>query len=211
MEYVLKVGAPLWRWCGLGLIAGILTACGTIGEPRSAPASGQTGAGSTNLPPETLRVGDLVGISFSGSALAPKNFDERIKEDGTISPPTISNEQDGAVLAAGKTIGQLQKELQERYNKFYRNLTVTAQTEGRSFFVDGQVRNANRFPHYGEMSVVKAIAVAGGCTDFAKKTRLQLRRSDGTILMIDYKKALKNPGLDQPVYPGDTIYVPRRW
>ena len=138
----------------------------------------------------------------------PKNHEERIKDDGTITPPDIS--QAAAVPAAGKTRAELEKDLQERYNKYYRNLTLIVQTESRFFYVDGEVRSPNRHPYAGQMTVTKALAVAGGVTDFAKRTKVQLTRVNGQRITVNYDKALRKPELDPPVYPGDRIYVPRR-
>jgi len=56
---------------------------------------------------------------------------------------------------------------------------------------------------------VRAISVAGGFTDFAKRTKVQLTHN-GKTQIINVDKAIRDPRLDVPVYPGDTIYVPRR-
>ena len=153
-----------------------------------------------------LRPNDLVSIAFSG--VGPKNFDARIKEDGTILPPTI--DKDGPVTAAGLTSAELEGELQKRYAKYFKNLTVTVLTEGRFFFVDGEVRSPSRFPYSGELKLTQAIAVAQGFTDFASKGQILITRANGEKHVVDYKKALKKPALDLPVYPGDHILVPRR-
>jgi protein involved in polysaccharide export with SLBB domain len=52
--------------------------------------------------------------------------------------------------------------------------------------------------------------VAGGVTDFAKRTKVQLTRVNGQRITVNYDKALRKPELDPPVYPGDRIYVARR-
>jgi len=107
-------------------------------------------------------------------------------------------------------VGELQKTLQERYSKYFRNLTVTVLTESRYFFVDGQVRNPSRQPYSGAITVTKAIAAAGGFTDFANRSKIHLIRANGGKYTINYDKALRRPELDLPVHPGDQIEVPRR-
>lgn len=183
-----------------------LSGCGGgVDLPNSPPTS----SGSPQEEPERtdlLRPGDNVTIIFSRNP--PKNHEERIKDDGTITPPDIS--QATPVPAAGKTRAELEKDLQERYNKYYRNLTLIVQTESRFFYVDGEVRSPNRHPYAGQMTVTKALAVAGGVTDFAKRTKVQLTRVNGQRITVNYDKALRKPELDPPVYPGDRIYVPRR-
>jgi polysaccharide export outer membrane protein len=155
---------------------------------------------------DTLRSGDQVTIAFSGNPQAPSDQEERIKEDGTINLQML-----GPVQAAGKTAGQLQKEIQELYvPKFFRRLTITVKTENRVFFVDGEVRQPGRLVYTGEISVLKAIASAGGFTDFAARGRIELVRASGESFVVDARDAKKNPRLDLPVIPGDRIFVPRR-
>lgn len=154
-----------------------------------------------------FRVGDLVIVKFSGTGVdVAKDHDEKVREDGTITLPTV-----GAVEAVGKTANQLQKELQTRYQQFYRHINVTV-TEVRYYYVYGQVMNRNKFIHDGSgITVLKALASAGGFTDFANKRKVEIRRaSGGRPLVVNCDKAMDNPSLDLPIYPGDIIHVKRR-
>jgi protein involved in polysaccharide export with SLBB domain len=158
---------------------------------------------------DPLRVGDPVTITFSStSPLDPvlQPFKETIKEDGTITPPVI-----GSVVAAGRTLGDLQKDLQEKYNKYYNNVTVTVVAENRFYYVTGDVRKPGPEPYLGETDIIKAIAAAGDFTDFANKKKVRLTRANGQSQVINVKKILDDPQFDVPIYPGDKIYVPRRY
>lgn len=200
-------GVELCLRLALVFLAGILfggcasTAPTETATPAAIPPTNHVAGGTA-----VLRPNDLVSIAFSG--VGPKNFDARIKEDGTLLPPII--DKDGPVPAAGLTSAELETDLQKRYAKYFKNLTVTVLTEGRFFFVDGEVRSPSRFPYSGELKLTQAIAVAQGFTDFARKGEILLTRANGEKFVIDYKKALKKPALDLPVYPGDHILVPRR-
>ena len=209
MLYLIRIAGVFSRLGVLLVAAAILSGCETFDSSSSAPPSGanaSTDSGGVDI----LRVHDLVQVFFSGNSQAPKDFNERIQEDGTISPPIITTPEDGSVKAEGKTIGELQKILQERYNKYFRNLTVTVLTESRSFYVNGEVRNSSRQSYSGAITVTKAIAAAGGFTDFAKRSKVRLIRANGEKHTINYDKALRKPELDLPVHPGDQIVVPRR-
>jgi polysaccharide export outer membrane protein len=192
-----------------------LTAGGTNAPVASAavlPAS----AGTTSSPPGTiggpilsrsdiLSVGDSIKVIFSDLPTPMLPFEERVKEDGTI---TLLQNQ--TFKAVGKTRGDLEKEIRTRYvPDFYRNLTVTIQPQERFYFVDGEVKEPNRQIYLGRMTVLKAIASCRGFTDFAKKTEVRIIRADGTTLIVNCKKALKDPRLDLEIFPGDTINVPR--
>ncbi|MEO8428371.1 MAG: polysaccharide biosynthesis/export family protein [Verrucomicrobiota bacterium] len=192
----------------------MLSGCETFESSPSAPPSAANVSAANVFADsggmDILRANDLVQVYFSGNPSAPKDFNERIKEDGTISPPMITTPEDGSVKAEGKTVGELQKILQERYNKYFRNLTVTVLTESRYFYVDGEVRSPSRQAYSGAITVTKAIAAAGGFTDFAKRSQVHLIRANGQKFTISYDKALRRAELDLSVHPGDQIVVPRR-
>ena len=209
MLYLIRIAGMFSRLGALLVAAAMLSGCETFDSSSSAPpaaANVSTDTGGMDI----LRLNDLVQVFFSGNIQAPKDFNERIKEDGTISPPMITTPEDGPVKAEGKTVGELQKILQERYNKYFRNLTVTVLTESRSFYVNGEVRSPSRLPYSGAITVTKAIAAAGGFTDFAKRSKVHLIRANGEKHTIDYDQALRKAELDLPVHPGDQIVVPRR-
>lgn len=184
-------GLPL---IGLLLVPLLVGSCRTTQEPPPPP------------PGLKFSTGDRVIIKFSGPRPPADQHAEEIKGDGTISPPYI-----GSVKAAGKKPGELQKELTKKYAELYENLTVTVNAGARYIFVDGQVRSPDRYPYSGEMTVVDAIATAGGFTSFAAKKRILLRRSNGEKHRVNYFKAFNNDDADLPVYPGDQIFVPKRW
>ena len=209
MLYLIRIVGVFSRLGALLAAAAMLSGCETFDSSSSGPPS------AANVSPDTggmdiLRINDLVQIFFSGNPSAPKDFNERIKEDGTISPPMITTPEDGPVKAEGKTVGELQKILQERYNKYFRSLTVTVLTESRYFYVDGEVRSPSRQSYSGAITVTKAIAAAGGFTDFAKRSKVHLIRANGEKHTINYDKALRKAELDLPIHPGDQIVVPRR-
>jgi polysaccharide biosynthesis/export protein len=156
---------------------------------------------------DALRVGESLLIEFSGVADPPLRHEERIKQDGQITLPSI-----GSVPAAGKTRGELEEEIHKRYvPDYYKQLTVIVRNEGRFFYVDGQVKNPGQVPYLKEMTVLKAIATVGGFNDFAKKQKVQVIRADGRKFIVNCIKAQRNPKLDLPIYPDDRIFVPRRY
>ena len=153
-----------------------------------------------------LEKDDLVRVTFSGIEPPIQTHEERIKVDGTITLPLIL-----AVKAEGKSIGQLQKEITEKYvPEYYKRLIVTVSTERRVYYVGGQVKGPGRQEYIGTITVTKAIQSAGDFTDFAAKTRVELTRADGRKVTVNCNKAAKDPSLDPPVYPGDKINVPLR-
>lgn len=208
MNSILKKMELCTRLSCLLFAALILTSCET-----TETGSGQNSRGtSSNYNPEItdrLHSGDLVTINFSGIGNPPPKHEERIKEeDGTITLPLI-----GTIKAEGKTRGELQAEIYKLYvnGKYYQpQLTVTVAPENRWFHVSGEVKSPGRLLYSGEITVLKAIATAGDFTDFANRKNVRLIRANGKKLTVNGVKALHEPSLDLPVFPGDLIEVPRR-
>lgn len=210
MKYVFS--SPLLvlarRAFGLACLC-LLVGCVTGGS-STGPGVGDAAGTKGSAPMESsdaLRVGELLAVEFSGVADPPARHEERIKQDGQITLPSI-----GSVQAAGKTRGELEEEIHKRYvPDYYKQLTVIVRNEGRYFYVNGQVKNPNQFPYLKEMTVLKAIATAGDFNDFAKKQKVQVTRADGRKFIVNCIKAQRNPKLDLPIYPDDSVFVPRRY
>lgn len=189
---------------GLAGLTGCATTDGGSGFPNSPSAGGRTGDVPSS---DRFNVGELVVVTFSGLDTPIPPHEEKVKEDGTITLVHI-----GSVTALGKTPGELQREIRSAYIErgfFRENLMVTVRAAERFYFVGGQVRNPNRYPYTEGMTVLKAVQSAGDFNEFAKQTRVQVTRLDGRTIIVDCKKARRNPKYDVPIYPGDRIDVPR--
>jgi len=151
-------------------------------------------------------VGDVISVTVTGvSSEIIQPHEESIKDDGTISLYLI-----GSVKAAGRRMGELQRDLQTRYEVYFKNPVVTVRSAQRFYYVGGNVKRPGAQPYLGKTTVTKAIQAAGDFTDFGKKTSIRVIRADGTSLKVNFNKAIDEPSLDPPIYPGDKIHVPRR-
>ncbi len=200
---------------GLLLVALLLAGCQSSRQSFAEVDEGSEATPTNSIPTEgydgsaeVLGPGMPIIVTFSDLPNPVQPFEERVKADGNIT--LIHNE---SFVAAGKTIGQLEKEVRARYvPRFYVNMTVTIkpQENTRFYFVGGEVKQPGRQVYLSRLTVLKAIQSAGDFTDFAKKTRVQLTRANGRTYVINAEKALSDSKLDLEVYPGDKIDVPRR-
>ena len=188
---------------------------GTNDSPPAAavPAVNPTGLTDSTNPagsPYIFGPGDAVEVVFMDTPTSVPVVLDRIKE--TTGDITLMENQTFHV--AGKTRAEIEKEIHDRYvPDYFRKLTVTFkhQEEKRFYFVNGEVKAPARQIYVSQMTVTKAIASVGGFTDFAKKTAVQLTRADGRKEKpINFNDAQKDPKLDLEVFPGDTIWVPRK-
>ena len=204
--------------CGLVLAGAMISGCAsTTGDPvfsenpgSSATPSPGAPAASTEASAALFRVGETVIVTFSGGGINSEpimpTHTEPIKEDGTITLDWI-----GPVKAAGKTPGELQNEIHDLYvPKYYVRLTVTVSSQARVYYVGGEVVHPGVFEYVGQTTVTKAIQAAGDFTDFANRSNVSLIHANGQRIEVNCKKALEDPSLDPPVYPGDQIHVKRR-
>ena len=169
-------------------------------------------AGTVDVPldvnsTDSLEPGNQITITFSGLSTIPIPYSCRIREDGTISPPYLKE----PVIAAGKTIGNLESELEQAYiPDIYKTINVTIKTADRFFYVGGEVRQPSRQIFIGRITVTQAIQSAGDFTDFADQKEVRVIRANGEVDIVDCRAALIDPSKDLPVYPGDNIVVERR-
>jgi len=70
------------------------------------------------------------------------------------------------------------------------------------FFVTGYVKNGGPFLHEAQMTVSKAISMAGGVTDKGSRSRIRIMR-----LVNGKQTIIKDVKLDDPVFPGDSVEV----
>ena len=156
---------------------------------------------------DSLEPGNQITVTFSGLSTIPVPYICRIREDGTISPPYLKT----PVTAAGKTIGELESELEQAYvPDIYKTINVTIKTADRFFYVGGEVRQPSRQIFIGRITVTQAIQSAGDFTDFADQRSVRVIRASGEVDIVDCKAALDDPTKDLTVYPGDNIVVERR-
>jgi protein involved in polysaccharide export with SLBB domain len=200
----LRSGWEFWvALGGLACLGLLLSGCQTTDQPFAQHGDSSPSA----VAPVGLRVGDLLSVTFSDLANPVPPFEGRIKEDGTIT--LILNQ---TFVAVEKTIVELEKEIRDRYvPKLFVNLTATVRVHDRFFYVDGQVKQPSRQEYRSDITVLGAIAAAGGFTDYANRKKVQVIRADNQKVTVNCEKAKERPELDVPIYPNDRVNVPRRF
>lgn len=135
-----------------------------------------------------------------------------VRSDGKISLPLI-----GEVQAAGQTPLRLEDTIKELLQPYLAQPEVTVivqQINSQKFNILGRVARPGSYPLSNPTTVLDAIALAGGCREFAKQKSIYVLRvgPDGTKSRIpfNYQDVIKGKSLDQNVrlQPHDTIVVP---
>jgi polysaccharide biosynthesis/export protein len=132
-----------------------------------------------------------------------------VRPDGKISLP-LANE----IEASGKTAAELQQEIVDRLRKYVTQPVVSVmvkQINSMKISILGEVRKPDVYRIKNRVTVLDAIAMAGGFTDLARPTRVIVIRNTATgpqKIRINVKQVVT--GNDHtPIYlqPMDTVYV----
>lgn len=82
-------------------------------------------------------------------------------------------------------------------------------------FLTGEVRTPQAIEYTPGLTLSQAIIHAGGPSEFAKRSKIQIkrRRADGSveILRADLDKIIRGHSPDVELKPNDTVFVPRRF
>lgn len=136
-----------------------------------------------------------------------------VRPDGMISFPLIEE-----VNAAGLTPSQLEELMAGALSEYIEilpgELSVTVD-EVHSYTVSvlGEVRNPGRFEFKNSATVLDALALAGGLTEFASADEIVILRNQPEgmrRIRFNYDELMKKPesNVELGVYPGDTVLVP---
>ena len=135
-----------------------------------------------------------------------------VRPDGRFSLPLI-----GEVQASGRTTRQLESEITEKLKDYVSEPEVTVivqEIRSQRFNVLGMVMRPGSYTLTKPMTVIDAIALAGGFRDFAKQKDIYVLRRDAagkqTRLPFNYKDVVKGQshGQNLELESNDTVIVP---
>jgi len=157
-----------------------------------------------------FRAGDTLDVRLSGvpnEEIAAFSSPQAIDDGGMLNLPYI-----GKIKVSGMDASQAQHTIEAKLKaeKIFTNPTITLniQTSTRLVNVTGDVKASGRVAYTADLTVMSAIAGAGGFTDFADKKRVKLVRA-GKVQVLDTTKFSVHPDQDVKVLPGDQIFVPQ--
>jgi polysaccharide export outer membrane protein len=135
-----------------------------------------------------------------------------VRPDGRITVPLIKE-----VEVGGLTPRQAEKLISAGLAKFITDANVTvvvAAMHSKKVYVIGGARKEGPLPYTYGMTVIQALSEAGGLTDYAKRKRIYiLRTENGREYRLDfnYDEVVRGERMDQNILllPGDTVVIPR--
>jgi polysaccharide export outer membrane protein len=174
----------------LALMLTLLAGCAS--PSHRLPALPNDQVGGTYL----LGAGDSLRITVFGEPDLSGTF--KISDNGALVMPLV-----GQVQAQGLSLPELQKRLTTQLNvKAVKSPDVTLQIEQyRPFFILGEVKNPGSYPYVPDMTVLSAVAIAGGFTFRASQDEVSVtRKRNGAAVESRATREAR-------VLPGDVVYV----
>jgi polysaccharide export outer membrane protein len=176
-----------------------------VAAPAPAAPNSAVGTASSSYvigPSDVLTVTVWKEPTLSGSIL--------VRPDGMITLPLI-----GDVQASGLTPLQLADQIAAKLKKYVQapNVSVVVGAiHSKVVYLLGEVGKRGPVEMTSGMTLLDAIASAGGLTEYANTKKIYILRDEAgkhERIPVHYKEALKgNSELNLVLEPGDTIVVP---
>src|ERR1700690_2523800 len=172
----------VWFRVGRFALVGLLFGLAGAQPPRQAINVGQVTSSE-----DRIGLDDTFEVRVYGETDLSGTF--RVATDGTIDYPLA-----GRILVAGLRTGEIQQllvsKLKDRYLKNPQVIVTVKDRNSQKISVLGQVAKPGQVGYYPNMTIVDAIASAGGFTGIAAKNSVNLRREvAGKIEMHVYPVA----------------------
>jgi protein involved in polysaccharide export with SLBB domain len=161
-----------------------------------------------------IRVGDEIRIEFLSDPEPATNASLVIvRPDGRVSLRGVDD-----VLAAGSTPAELDSALTERFAKLLVDPSLSViltRFSGERIYVLGEVRAPREIVLQGPLTLLQAVASAGGFLDGAKRSDVVVVRHLGSgrlaAFKVDAKRIMTNPVMAQELAlrAQDVVIVPK--
>ena len=171
---------------------------GCAGAVLSEAEQQSLAAAATTAP--KLQPGEKIRIKVFGED--GLSGDYQIDQSGQISLPLA-----GTIQAQGLTQAELEHALAKKFRSQYLKnpkVTVTIATL-QPYYMMGEVKTPGQFPYQSGLNVLTALAIAGGPTYRASRSKVEIQRR-GETSMREYPISAS-----VPILPGDVIKVPERY
>jgi polysaccharide biosynthesis/export protein len=134
-----------------------------------------------------------------------------VRPDGKLSLPLV-----GDLQAAGLTAIQLKETIKQALTDYVEDASVSVtvqQINSLKIFIQGEVNQPGVYDLKSNFTVLQAVSLAGGFSQWAKKDRIVIFRKEGervTSIPVNYDKIISGENQTQNVLlkRGDTIVVP---
>ena len=192
----------------VGLIVLVPLFCSCAQTAKSLPTADLPGDDAVS---QNYQIGPEDSIEVQVWKNADLSKTVTVRPDGKISLPLI-----GDVQAAGLTAGQLTDAVTEKLQTYYKEpaqvTVIIHEVNSYAIYVLGEVNKQGKYAVRTGTTLLQAISLAGGFTQFASKNKMTLRRKAGDgkdmAIPIRYTDVLSGKQSDMVLKSGDVVVVP---
>lgn len=191
------------------LLAGLLAACSST---RGGPVPYDVKLGNPDVPEpprlETYRLQPMDALSISVFQVADLSGEYEVDLGGNIALPLV-----GTMQVANLTSEELRLQLRDRLRKFVKDPVISIGVKPstkRTITVDGSVKSPGMYPVNGPVTLIQAVALAGGLDQDANPRRVAVFRRVGGQRMaaaFDLETIRRAQAEDPEVLSGDIVVV----
>jgi polysaccharide biosynthesis/export protein len=209
IKNMLKMAKVLGIMLWMGILVFALSAGAQAQESKPALPASDEGTSVYSGPAYLLGPGDIIDIGVWKDETLSKSL--TILPDGKISFPLI-----GEIKAAGRTVPDLKKEIEQKIVRYAPDPIVSIevrQVNSMLIYVIGRVNAPGRFSLNTNVNVLQALTMAGGVNAFAKRDKIKIFRQESgktKIYRFKYDDVTEGTELDQNIVlqRGDVVVVP---
>jgi polysaccharide export outer membrane protein len=189
-----------WRVSAVLALFCLLLAAIGCGERDAASSGSATSNPPVERPVYRLGSGDKLHVTVFDEPSLSGDFD--VSDRGTLALPLADE-----VNVGGKTTKEAEALIAAKYSEHYLvNPRVSVGVVNyRPFFIVGEVKNPGSYPYVAGMTVLNAVALAGGYTPRADHSDILIKRS------ADAAAPEATIGEFGAVMPGDIVRVKGRF
>ncbi len=171
---------------------------GVIAVAQAAPLSAQETRDQDNIE-YRLGAGDKVRVLVYNEQDLSGEFE--VDGTGQISLPLI-----GTLKVSGLTVTEVERQVGNKLaNGFLINPQVSLEIMNyRPFYILGEVKQPGSYDYVNGMTILNAVALAGGFTPRAQEKKIEVTRKNGD------KEIKLQSAITAKVLPGDIIRIPQR-
>jgi polysaccharide biosynthesis/export protein len=181
-------------------------------SPSAAPADSSQAFAKAAKADDTFIIGsdDVLSINVWKEPDLTKQIP--VRSDGKISLPLL-----GDIQASGRTPLQLQQDISDKLKSFITDpqvAVIVQQINSTKYNIFGEVTKPGAYVLTGGITIIDAIAAAGGLKDFAKKKGIYVLRINSagveSRFPFNYDDYIKGKNTKQNILlrPRDTVVIP---
>jgi polysaccharide biosynthesis/export protein len=199
--------------CALILAASVVAGCASMWttQPKTVEKQIKPADESGKISADyKIGPGDVLEVSVYGEESLNRK-DLVVRPDGKISFPLIGEAQVG-----GLTTAQAKEAMEQSLHEYVPGAVASvsvAQLGSLQYYVVGKVNKPGMYNVSKPLTVLQALAMAGGLTPFAAESKIVILRNSGkdtVTIAFNYKKVKKGQNIEENIIleRGDVVVVP---